>query len=180
MSDRCALCGTPCSPSGLNRVSALDVCDQCTLGDLSSRLLGRGWQSGSREWVVENDNGATFYVEVFVSISGAPPIQATFLRNNILRRGLALFGGGVSIGDPTFDDSIFVSSRTKAFAKAFLQLEGPQNAVMELVGEGGKVTLNGGQLHCRAASRETLTAQPFHLQCCVLMHHLEVLALGTA
>lgn len=175
MSNRCALCGAPSAAEGLNRISSLDVCDVCTHGDLSYRLANRGWQSSSREWVTENDNGATFHVEVSLVTRSAPPIQATFARNNLLQRGLSIFGGGVKTGDPTFDDLIAVMSKTKEFTRAFLQLEGPQNAVMELVGEGGKVFLNGGQLQCKAVSRETLTAQPFHLQACVLMHHLEML-----
>ncbi len=139
---RCALCArvTP----GLEPYAGVDLCQSCLSTEPTEGLAAAGIPS---EWVVRFHR--------FAAGLGLPNPPGLTLRCQPYlwyHRLLALFVGRFTVGDPTFDDRVFVKTSGPEEARAVLT-EGVQTALLALLGSvkvndigGNHVTLNGPTL----------------------------------
>jgi len=119
------------------RFASLDLCPWCLKGDITPRLVHRGFgfEQKRREQVIRNQNGSTstiYYLELTGFIPGEPlGIEATFSRETIGTSLIKLFKKELQVGDPLFDDNIYISTPDKEGLAPFLRHEGMQTAIME-------------------------------------------------
>jgi hypothetical protein len=152
----CELCGNDAGGHGFNRVAGLDVCDGCLYGDMETRLGHLGIKVGGKATQVERQVGGCYRtgtVQTFYEIEVAGNCRATsgfalaFSRETFGEKLLKLFTREIQVGDPLFDDHVFIRAKgDERAARTFLDDEGVQSAIMELVGVEGHVTIEDGSI----------------------------------
>ncbi len=167
----CALCNK--TRTGMNRTSGLDVCDVCRRGGVEAATAGRGWSFTSRSRTVRTKNSTWYIVDVEGRMGRPVPLKATFR----MKRGLyALLGWvlGARTGDPLFDKLVYATGTPVDVLSDFLEDDGAQSAVMDLVGEMGTIRLQGNRTSVSVQSTEAPPdASRIEAEVAVLMAHLE-------
>jgi hypothetical protein len=121
----CALCQ---SSGPTSRVSGLDLCDACTLQDPGEALLRLGIASSFKAW------GMRISAELFVP--GMPEGFKLSAGPERLHHALIkLFSTEVEVGDPIFDDRVFLRTNDPERASLILRNEGVQSAVLALLSD---------------------------------------------
>ena len=167
----CALCHK--SRTGMNRVSGLDVCDVCWRGGVAQATAHRGWAFRSRNRTVRTKNNTYFICDVVGTVENPLPLNATFRMKNALWTVLGWFTGQ-STGDPLFDKLVYANGSPGDAMTRFLEDDGAQSAVMDLVGEMGTVQLNGRTLKVSVQSNDAPPdSARIEAEVAVLMAHLE-------
>ena len=111
-------------------------------------------------------------------LSGAPmPRRCT--RQRMRHRVLKLFVHELEVGDPLFDDRVFISTETPEETQRVMDEEGVQSAILALVAgmedASDHLTLAGGELTWCLSSRSALDARAWascQLEFAVLSHWL--------
>ena len=173
----CDLCGVDLGQATLNRISGLDVCDDCSNGNITKRLAFRGWQTNTRQWAEQHDDAVIYHSEVSINPSRNLRHEASFNRAGFMNKLMRLFSKSFTTGDPLFDKLISVETRTEELTKSLLSNEGAQSAILEIC-EAGSVVIEFGRLVALNVAVETVDPQPLELQSCVIMHYLENVEAG--
>jgi hypothetical protein len=176
---RCAFCEHSWPASKLRREYELDFCDTCavdTEGVIAARR-GHGDAISVREWTTEVHTGKRTQTFYHVSVHGTPgariPATATFTREGMWEKLKKLFNKEVQIGDPLFDDFIYIGTGDRAATHALLQDSGVQSVLMDLVGNHERVSFAHGAVEVYHQSTEPVYAAGALLPVCALFVHSE-------
>ena len=167
----CGICLTP--KIGTNRVGGLGICDKCLNGGAEQAAAGRGWNLESRSWTTGHGRNQWYHCEAKGVLPGAPDMQAKFK----MKVG-GLFAAILSIktDDPLFNQSVDARSKTKDLTRQFLEDDGAQSAIMDLVGERAKIKIEGEHIVAHAAAGYQYGEPPSELrvlaETAVLMAHV--------
>lgn len=167
-------CGVCLKPKvGTNRVGGLGICDTCLNGGAEKAAAGRGWQLASRSWTTGTGRNTWYHCEAKGVLPGAPEMKAKFKRKV---GGLFAAIFSIKTDDPLFNQSVDARSKTKEIAQQFLEDDGAQSAIMDLVGERAKVKIDGENIVAHAAAGYQYGDPPSELrvlaETAVLMAHL--------
>lgn len=157
----CVFCG---AQRGLDRRSGFDLCEECGYGaGLVDVQLRHGFLMHTETWERSSggDNPTTYLgLQIHIDLPRAPDAAAHFGREV---RGIPLLewlglgsGKDHEVGDPLFDDAVWITEDEGTDIAALLADEGVQTAIMELVSRGG-VRLGRGFVRVR---RESSAARP--------------------
>ena len=169
----CDICGRPVRRLNLERVCRLDMCSKCTSSNLARKLEARGWSTDVRAWEVQAQ-GVIHFIEVMSTRRGREiPIRASFRPEGITQKAIKLFKREIQVGDPEFDDAVYISTDTPELTAGLLESEGVKGAILELVASGGVLRLADDTLQYSAQGKAAIRASQVVLRCSVLLHLVE-------
>lgn len=171
----CDICGRPSTQTALRQICNIDVCTKCFRGDLSKQIESRGWKIDVNMWEVQAQ-GVIRYVEVTCTRKGGDvPIKASFRPEHLPQKAIKLFKREIQVGEPEFDDAIYISTDTPELTAKLLEQKGVKGAIMALVANGGQLRIADDNLQFSNRTKKKITAKSVHLSCCVLLHFIEAL-----
>ncbi|MEE2645495.1 MAG: hypothetical protein VYD19_11230 [Myxococcota bacterium] len=149
MSDRCALCFE--EAESFNRVGGLEVCDQCFHGDLASRMEQlRGWivyiSTCVRKVRVQHQTHIYYQTTCEVTLSTESALELRCARLDFFSKLFGRFLGRVTVGDPLFDEFVYLRTKKPAQLRSLLKNESFQSSVMDLLGELPRFRVEGEQI----------------------------------
>lgn len=174
----CAFCELPHGSDLLRRDYELDFCERCADGHAEVALRERGHTIVSREWQTRERIGSEFYTFYHFSITARPRVslsfRASFARESTLDRMIKVFRRDLKVGDPLFDDFIYISTRDRAQVTAMLDSTGAQSTLMDLVSRFNSVFFDGGAFEVRERGTEPISPDaPAMLSVAAMLVHLE-------
>ena len=161
----CEFCGEP-SPSGsYDRVAGLDVCTPCRSTGVLEHLRSRGYAATARHWVTRDPetNNRTVHVQTDITLPVDPGITLRCVKERWYHHISRLFRDELQVGDPIFDDHVYVAKGNSAAVADLLANEGIQSAIL-LVGAGGSFVLDGPTLTAHSKSGVGLSADEIRWQ----------------
>ena len=144
----CGICDEQYS-SGSIRIAGMNVCPRCEVGNVLRVLASRGYALDIEIWQTENSNPRSGGPNVWyhIRLLGRTPVRTNlhvrFSRENLLDKVAKIFTREIQVGDPLFDDMIYVRAKENSPVRDFLASDGVQSAVMEMVGSRGRLTIEG-------------------------------------
>lgn len=182
----CAFCELPHPRNQLRRDHELDICDHCAIDGARTAMLARGNTLTVREWTttVRSPNGS-YYTVNHMAVTASPraefSVTAVFSREGLLDKLRKLLRRELQVGDPLFDDFVFIKTEDRQETEALLHRSGAQSTLMELVSRFDRVALNNGvvELH-KQSMQEIEFGIDGALAVCALLVHIERRHDGTA
>lgn len=178
----CAFCDNEVPTDELRRQYELDFCERCALDVDSVITLRRaaGDAVQVRQWTTTAWTGrrdVTFY---HFEVSGVPrvriPVRASFTREGAWERLKKLLIKEVQIGDPMFDEFIYVGTDDRKETHAFLQHSGVQSVLMDLVSGYKRVSFEYGAITVHEEGTEEVDVNGALLTVCAMLVHAERMA----
>jgi hypothetical protein len=170
----CAFCEAPHSRAHLRRDHELDICDRCALGGAQAMMAWRGHTINKREWTTEiRSQGGSKHTIYHLSITGHAPgfsVTADFSREGMLNKLRKLFQREIEVGDPLFDDFVYINTREREETEALLRRSGAQSTLMDL--RFDRVTFINGtfELYKRDTNPTGLGVEGALALCALLVH----------
>ncbi len=167
----CQLCGA--DGPDLTRISGVDICGTCRTVDGRQLLLDHG--------IVCDWNVMLGWLSASIAL---PPRQHSFVLKcvpeGLHHKLIKLLVHEVEVGDPAFDDNVFIRTSDPERAAAVLANEGVQSALVSLLsrrsgdnrGPAPKISLDGSTLSARVRTEGPL-GSPASTEAC-----LELVALA--
>jgi len=144
----CAFCEAPHPRAQLRRDHELDICDRCALGGAQAMMAWRGHTITKREWTTTVQSQRSTYTIYHLAITGQAPsgfcVTADFSREGMLTKLRKLFQREVQVGDPLFDDFVYINTRDREDTEALLRRSGAQSTLMDLLCRFDRVTFVNG------------------------------------
>lgn len=174
----CAFCELPHGSHLLRRDYELDFCDRCAEGHAEVALRERGHTIVTREWQTRERVGDQHYTFHHFSITARPRVslafRASFARESTLDRMIKVFRRELQVGDPMFDDFIYISTRDRAQVTSLLDSTGAQSTLMDLVSRFNSVFFDGGAFEVRERGTDPISPDaPAMLSVAAMLVHLE-------
>lgn len=135
---RCALCETLLEPAEAERFATLALCRPCFEGDFGERLAQRGirvQQLGLRTRMQTENRHLSTYTLVRAAVDRDLTLQARFSREDFISRIGKLFRPELKIGDPLFDDDVFIRTDDPEALGRLLRSESLQSLIHTAVSE---------------------------------------------
>lgn len=182
----CAFCETPLPRKQLRRDHELDICDPCATGGAQAAMLARGNTLTVREWTtsVRSPNGSHYTIHHMAVTARSRTefsVTADFSREGFIDKLRKLFRREIQIGDPLFDDFVFIKTEDRSETEALLHHSGAQSTLMELVSRFDRVSLANGVVELHKQSMQELgLGLDSALAVCALLVHIERRHDGTA
>ncbi|HCH65558.1 MAG TPA: hypothetical protein DFR83_22335, partial [Deltaproteobacteria bacterium] len=157
---QCEFCGEPSLTGRYDRVAGLDVCATCRSTGVLKHLRARGYEAAARNWTTRDPetNNRTFHVQTDITLPVDSGLTLRCVKERWYHHISRLFRSELEVGDPIFDDHIYVAEGTSAAVADLLSHEGIQSAIL-LVGAGGSFVLEGPTLVAHSQSRVGLSAE---------------------
>ena len=176
MRGRCALCSE--EAEHFNRVSGLEVCDICFHGDLASRMEQlRGWvvliETSMRKIRVQNQTYTDYQTTCEVTLNIESALEFRCARLGFFSKCFGRFLGRVTVGDPLFDGSVYLRTKSPAQLRSLLKNEGLQSSIMDLLGELPRFRVEGEQISGFIESKEPPDSNIICREVAVLGAYLE-------
>ena len=156
----------------MNRVGGLDVCNVCNHGGAAAAVAGRGWTLGSKYSTFRTKDDTIYTVRAQGRHTTSSGLNATFRMKQGMWALLGMFMG-TSVGDPLFDKLVLARGTPADRLSRFLGGDGAQSALMDLVGEGGTITVRGPEVDVVVEARDMPDQARIESELAVLMTHLE-------
>ena len=172
----CAFCEVPHAREHLRRDHELDICDRCAHGGAQEALSARGHTLEVREWTTTYRHKGSTYTRYHLAVTGRAAagftVTADFSREGFLDRLRKLFQREIQVGDPLFDDFVFVNTDDRPEVEALLRHSGAQSTLMDLVGRFDRVAFSHGafELHQQANHPLDFGADGALAVCALLVH----------
>jgi len=80
-------------------------------------------------------------------------LKASFGKEAVLKKIVKIFSKELQVGDPAFDDKVYISTSDPEKTGHFLQNEDVRNLIAEFVGEGGAVEIEGARVMVHAVNQ---------------------------
>lgn len=174
----CDLCGGPLEGGG-GRLAMAELCGPCWYGDPAERLGARGFGFAERRWkrTVRYQNATTTYhhLEVTGGMQRPLTVRLAFERQSLAHRLLKIFRREITVGDPLFDDTVYVIGKANdPTAVGLVRHPGFQAVVMEALSESGRVEVRDQQLRLELVSTSAPPPSEDGLRTlAVALHHME-------
>lgn len=140
----CGLCGEPLGAGG-GRTAGLDLCLDCWQAVEEGPLAARGLCLTSRRWSQTVSTGKTTVTYHYVELTGRLPqpsgLALRLTRERVFHKVLKLFSRELQVGDPLFDDVVYVGGKARPGDEALLCIPGFQDVILEIVSENGWVEI---------------------------------------
>lgn len=178
----CAFCDNEVPTGKMRRQYELDFCERCALDVDSVIMLRRaaGDAVQVRQWTTNVWNGNRNVTFHHFEVSGVPrariPVRASFTREGAWEKLKKLFIREVQIGDPMFDEFIYVGTDDREATHAFLQHSGVQAVLMDLVSGHKRVTFQYGAITVHEEGPEEVDPSGALLPICAMLVHAERMA----
>lgn len=173
----CAFCELPFAREHLRRDHELDICDHCANGGAQEALAARGHKLTVREWTSKVRSPNSSYTVYHLAVTGTTPgftVTAEFTREGMLTRLRKLFKHEVQVGDPLFDDFVFINTDDRRETEALLRRSGAQSTLMDLLGRFDRVSFKYGTIELYEQNTAPIDfGAEGTLAMCALLVHIE-------
>ena len=152
---QCAFCGEPSPLGTYDRMAGLDVCSLCRKSGVLKHLLNQGYLVLSRYRIIpgsRENGGQNCILEIDTALPVDPGLQLRCVKESWAHSIQKLFRNEIQVGEPIFDDHIYISKGSGAAVADLLSHEGIQSAIL-LVGINGTFVLEGPRLTARCTYR---------------------------
>lgn len=166
--DLCSACAGGHLQGRLGSWGAQVEIDEVSLEEVGDKLLGSLVRGGIRPDALEADSA----LRVTIRVGGLQPLMAKFARHSWKTKLAGVFSRRPKTGDPLFDATIRVESRTFAFLQLLLRNDGFQSAIMTLATHCGEVEVEPGGLSVLAPLTELDLRADIPVAACALMRHV--------
>lgn len=172
----CAFCQRTHPRDHLRRDHELDICDPCACGHAEAALRERGHSIDTRRWetTVRTRHGTetVYHFELTAHAPGDFAATATFTRENFLHKLVKLFKKELQVGDPLFDDFVFIRTEDRIQVSTLLQGSGAQSTLMSLVSTFDSVKFFDGffTLYKRTSGHYSVDNEAMLATCALLVH----------
>lgn len=173
------------STKQLGRMSDLDVCDGCRMGDVEGRLPKWGLESTFKMGQSASGSGensrTVFYLDMTLTLTAAPAAAAHFRTENTFDRAVQwVLRNEPQAGDPLFDRAVYIEQSSGREFDRVLQDSGVQSAILEVLADGS-FRLEQGRIRARRTDSDTFPSDhDLRLRLSLLGIHLHRLATQTA
>jgi hypothetical protein len=158
-------------------VHGLSVCDRCNTPELARRVRR------ARDWgveVVEHQNPERRF-EVTGWIVGSSPVRARFVIESPITAAKKLLVNELQVDERTFDDTVYISTRTRHETAALLRDRSARNAILDLLVDSdgtfdNEVVIDRGKVRARVHGTHPKLARRTLMSCCTILHALEGLS----
>lgn len=148
----CALCRST-KDDRPNRIGGVDLCRRCYDGGAVAAAHARGFNLRIKCATVGHGDKKFFVARGNASVA-KPLFNASFRRKGFANLA-ALFGMTIRVQDPLFHKLGVIVTTDKARTRRFIDNDGAQSAVMDLLGEdvaikirqSGQITVSGARKH---------------------------------
>lgn len=174
----CDLCGVALKNRG-NRLAELNWCESCFLGDPCSQMkTHRGLLLQCRAWSESRGTGTSRRTVYCLELNGSTPqksagLDIKFSREHIGHKIIKLFAKEIQVGDPLFDDNIYIATPTERAAKSFVSTSGIQSAVMEMVSSGGWLRILDNTFSLQMCESDPIEETEVTRSGAALLHYLD-------
>jgi hypothetical protein len=166
----CGVCLQPAPADAMNRAGGMNVCDRCFHGGASDSVRARGWLLSATMSRFQVKETTFFTVVVTGKLDTPTPLTATFRMKSGVWMLAGLFGR-TPTNDPLFNKMVYASGDTSM--RSFLESDGAQSAVMDLVGELGTIHVGGSSVSVSVTQQDTAPEQArIEAEVAVLMAHV--------
>ncbi len=146
----CAFCQQPSRSGTYNRMAGLNVCDRCRANGVMEHLHAHGHGAERRLRVTggqRTNGGKQTLLELDIRLPVDSGLQLRCLKEQgyLLRK---LFRQELQVGDPIFDDHVYIYEGSSEAVADMLSHEGIQSAIL-LVSMHGSFVLDGPSLSTR-------------------------------
>ena len=150
----CAFCHQSSDSGTYNRMAGLDVCDRCRMQGVIEHLHAHGHGAERRLQFTggqRSKGGQQTVLELDITLPVDPGLQLQCIKEQgyPLRK---LFRKELQVGDPIFDDHVYIYEGDSEAVADLLSHEGIQSAIL-LVSIHGSFVLDGPRLSTRCIFR---------------------------
>lgn len=162
----CGLCEQSVSRNRTIRAFGLDICNGCETGKREVRARHRGIELGEpRQWTESKNQGSSgasvaHCAECRATVTApALDVRAAFTREHLGAKLAKLFRfrDEIQVGDAIFDDVVLITTETEQATRQWLDDEGVQSAILDMVADGLSVKIEGETIHARGCSSSELS-----------------------
>lgn len=149
----CAFCLNAHADGEYDRIAGQDVCGACSRGEVFPHLRARGYEAHRRYWMVR-DGGQDVPVhhqEIHITLPVDTGLTIRCVRERWYHALVGLLRSELQVGDPLFDDHIYVAEGSSAAVSQLLAIEGIQSAILS-VGVQGTFILEGNLIKAHIRS----------------------------
>lgn len=172
----CELCGATMGGVPGGTVAGLTLCAPCHRGDLQGRLVERGirLQCLGTNTHVTGERTSSLTTRVWGAIPFDLALSAHISPEDWFRKVQKLFGKELQVGDPAFDDAMYIQTDTPDALAEALRSEGLRAAILHAVGTDGRpVEFEGGQASFETHNVATKDLPHKLRDLAIILHHLE-------
>lgn len=177
---RCALCQIPLEQEEAERFATLDLCRPCLDGTFGERVAHRGIRVQQLGLVTRSlRENRTQYIYTLVSGTASCDLslQASFSREDLFSRVGKLFRPELKVGDPLFDDTVFIRTDDKEGLARLLRVESLQSvihhAISELAEHEQPLRVDGPRVRLRSVQSPSSSRSDYLRRIVALvLHHL--------
>ena len=168
---QCELCKGETVKENIFRYAALNICKLCDSNiEIYKRL------KKSRKFNIIEDS-KTYHLQSGIIVVWTIKYKIDFdinMKMVLKKEGIVsavhkIFKNELEIGDHIFDDAIWIRGNPEEQVKNFLNHEGMQTVILELVGNGGILKIDRDYLEYYIESGSSNRS----LNCAILVHYLE-------
>ena len=144
----------------------------------ATTMAWRGHTINMREWTtqVHSQRGSSHTI-FHLAIHGHAPgfsVTADFSREGMLAKLRKLFQREIQVGDPIFDDFVYISTRQREDTEALLRRSGAQSTLMDLLCRFDRVSFNNGTFELYKQDTNPIAfGDEGALAVCALLAHIE-------
>ena len=171
-SPACALCRSTKDPRP-NRIGGIDLCRRCYDGGAVAAAHARGFRLRIECSIVGHGDNQFFVAKGNAAVA-KPLFNASFRRKGLASLA-GLFGLTVRVQDPLFHKLGVIITRDKPRTRRFIDNDGVQSAVMDLLGEdvSVKIRRNGHVQVSGARKSDPFDQTSIEREVAVLLVHLD-------
>ncbi len=176
---RCDLCRDPLGSSSALRCAELDLCPSCFDGSNIDQSLraSRGFLLEHERGEQLTDRGLDEYYKAVGTLPMGTGVTVAFGREDLAHKVTKLFRRELQVGDPLFDDHVFVDAMVTPRLESLMATAGFQSAVMDLLSEVRAFRIEDRVVRVEVYSRVGLSPiGTLGRSVVVLMHHLDTFA----
>ena len=97
--------------------------------------------------------GATSGEHYHFALAQPAGLNVVFGKESVLKKLGKLFSKELQVGDSSFDSKVYITTSNKESTLRFLKNDDVKALVLELVGDGGTVAVNGSRVDVHALSK---------------------------
>lgn len=73
-------------------------------------------------------------------------VAATFSKESLTDKLKKIFVHEIQVGEPEFDDAVYIATREREATRGFLQDEATRNTILDVIIAGGSISIDGAEL----------------------------------
>ena len=139
---QCSVCNSPAT----DRLYELDFCASCFANPAEAPGTQIEVTHEKRDKLDQISVTFVHEVGIKVTLAKSAQVSASFSAERIGQKLIKVFKAELQAGDAAFDDAIYIADEHRESTKKLLENAGARQAILKLVGEKNRVTIEHGNI----------------------------------